>query len=207
MKKILFLILHTDKQSDRYINLTTTWLNGQDFLFYSDNEDLDKKIIKVTDDNSYRSNEIKFVNIVKQLPQEYLNYEWYYFVDNDTFVNTKVLYDTLDNLNVHNTHGQIINSWPKDKSMSYLSGGAGKLIHHTLIPHMRENLKSYDTGFADVTFGCYMKEFSIKCSDNGLFFSQPPKFYNFSELDIKKSISFHYIKSYDEMNYLFNLCN
>ena len=86
MKKILYLILHTEKHSDRWSNLTQTWLKGRDYLFYSDHQDDSKNIIKVTSDNTYHSNEPKFVNVITLLPENYMNYEWYFFGDNDTWV-------------------------------------------------------------------------------------------------------------------------
>ena len=45
MKKILYLLLHTQKHGDRYNNCVNTWLQGQDYLFYSDHEELEKNII------------------------------------------------------------------------------------------------------------------------------------------------------------------
>jgi hypothetical protein len=206
MKKILYLILHTNKQSDRYYHLVDTWLSGKDFIFYSDHEDLDNNIIKVTDNDSYHSNEPKFVSVVNNLPEKYLDYEWYFFVDNDTFVNTKKLESMLDTFDTNVLHGQRIYCWPKDKSMPYLSGGAGMLVHHTKYQHMRENFRNYSTGYSDVSLGYYMKEYGIECVDDGVFWSQPPSFYNIELTDVKNYISFHYIKDKQEMVRLYKSC-
>lgn len=206
MKKVLYIILHTKKHESRFNNLVNTWLQGQDYVFYSDHEDLENNIIKVTDDDSYHSNEPKFISVVNTLPEEYLNYEWYFFVDNDTFVNTKKLESILDSLNPKVLHGQKIYSWARDKSMPYLSGGAGILVHHTMYPHMRENLRNYGTGYSDVSLGCYMKEYRIECVDDGLFWSQPPSHWRINMSEINHHVSFHYIQKYDEMMEMYNIC-
>ena len=206
MKKVLYIILHTKKHESRFNNLVNTWLQGQDYVFYSDHEDLENNIIKVTDDDSYHSNEPKFISVVNTLPEEYLNYEWYFFVDNDTFVNTKKLESILDSLNPKVLHGQKIYSWSRDKSMPYLSGGAGILVHHTMYPHMRENLRNYGTGYSDVSLGCYMKEYGIECVDDGLCWSQPPSHWRINMSEINHHVSFHYIQKYDEMMEMYNIC-
>jgi len=194
MKKILYLILHTKNHENRWSNLTDTWLKNKDYLFYSDHEDLKKNIIKVTSDNSYHSNEPKFVNIVTLLPEKYMNYEWYFFADNDTWVNTNKLESLLDTLDVNLFHGQKIFCWPNDRSLGYLAGGAGMLIHNLRFRHLRDNFKNYRTGYSDVSLGFYMRENRIECGDNELFKSQPPEHYNISEENIPNYISFHYIK-------------
>ena len=50
-----------------------------------------KKIIKVSDDFTYSSNEPKHVNVIKYLIENDYQYEWFFFCDDDTFVNTKNL--------------------------------------------------------------------------------------------------------------------
>ena len=75
----------------RYINVTETWGKNVDFFFYSDHEDFDKKIIKVSDRTDYQSNEEKHINIIQYVADNIKGYDWYFFCDDDTFVNTKKL--------------------------------------------------------------------------------------------------------------------
>lgn len=206
MKKILYLLLHTQKHGDRYNNCVNTWLQGQDYLFYSDHEDLEKNIIKVSNRNDYGSNEEKFVNVVKTLPEEYLDYEWYYFGDNDTFVNTKKLESILDTLDTNKFHGQKICCWSGDKDMWYLSGGAGKLVSHQNYIEMRDKIEIRETGLADVCMGKYMKENGKEMEGSELFKSQPPHHYDLNFTDAKDYVSFHYIKSMEDMNNLYENC-
>jgi len=206
MKKILYLILHTNKQSDRYNHLVDTWLIGKDFIFYSDHEDLEKNVIKVSNDDTYKSNEEKFVNVVRNLPESYLNYEWYFFVDNDTFVNTKKLESILDELDPENFYGQKIASWGKDKSLEYLSGGAGKLVSNQNLKQMSNLIEHKHTTYADVCMGLYMRENNKNSVHIDYFRSQPPGFYNINITDVKNYISFHYIKDKEEMVQLYKSC-
>ena len=70
----------------------------------------------------------------------------------------------------------------------------------------KSNIKNYNTTFADVTMGLSLRDNNIEIENFDLFKSQPPKYYNISEDEIKNYISFHYIKSYHEMNKLYQLC-
>ena len=206
MKKILYLLLHTQKHANRYDNCINTWLQGQDYLFYSDHEDLEKNILKVTDRNDYESNEEKFVNVVKTLPEEYFNYEWYFFVDSDTFVNTKKLVSILDTLDTNKFYGQKLCHWPGDEDMDFLSGGAGKLVSHVNFMEMREKIEIKGTGLADVCMGIYMKENNKIMEHSPLFKSQPPHHYKLESKDSKDYISFHHIKNFEEMKSLYMNC-
>jgi len=206
VKKILYLILHTEKHSDRWSNLTQTWLKGRDYLFYSDHQDDSKNILKVTSDNTYHSNEPKFVNVVTLLPEKYMDYEWYFFVDNDTWVNSNKLEPLLDSFDTNVLHGSKIYCWPHDKTLGYLSGGAGILIHNSKFKHLRDNFKNYKTGYSDVSLGYYMRDYNVECVDNELFKSQSPSHYEISEKNIPNYITFHYIKDRNTQLKYTNLC-
>ncbi len=169
-------------------------MQGRDYVFYSDHQDDKKNIIKVSSDNTYHSNEPKFVNVITLLPETYMDYEWYFFGDNDTWVNTEKLESELDGFDTNVLHGSKIYCWPHDKTLGYLSGGAGILIHNSKFKHLRDNFKNYKTGYSDVSLGYYMKEYNVECIDNELFKSQAPSHYEILEENIPNYISFHYIK-------------
>ena len=65
MKKILYVILHGSINKERFYNIKETWGSNVDTLFYSDYEELDKNIIKVSNRNDYHSNEEKHINVLK----------------------------------------------------------------------------------------------------------------------------------------------
>ncbi len=202
MKKILYVILHGSINKERYDNVKETWGNNVDTLFYSDYEELNKNIIKVSDRNDYHSNEEKHINVLKYVNDNIKDYEWFFFCDDDTFVNTKKLESNLETFNKISVNGSVINCWPSDYNLNYCSGGAGYLIHHELLNIITKNIKILNTGYSDVTLGLHLKDLNIEVIDSDLFKSQPPESFNYSDCDIKNRISFHYIKTKEEMNSL-----
>jgi hypothetical protein len=67
MKKILYVILHTCTRPDRHDGIVNSWGKDVDYIFYADCDNEEKKIIKVSDDSSYSSNEPKHINVIKYL--------------------------------------------------------------------------------------------------------------------------------------------
>jgi hypothetical protein len=205
--KILYVIMHTQNQSGRYDNVMETWGKDVDCIFYSDHEDLDKNIIKTSNDSSYRSNEEKFCNIVNMIPEKYQDYDWFLFCDNDTFVNTKLLQKEVSNFDVDFVYGQVLNTYHPDPELFYVSGGAGKLVSYKVLQLIKNNVTNKRTKYADVSFGYTLKELGIQIKDNQLFKSQPPHFYEISDNDVPNFITFHYIKTTDLMYKLYQLAN
>jgi hypothetical protein len=205
--KILYVIMHTQNQSDRYDNVMNTWGKDVDCIFYSDHEDLDRNIIKSSDDNSYKSNEEKFCNILSLIPEKYKNYDWFLFCDNDTFVNTKLMSEKISDFDENIVYGQELNTYHSDKSLYYVSGGAGKLISNKILQLIKGNVPNRKTTYADVTLGYALRELNIPIQDYPLFKSQPPEFYKINDSDVQNFITFHYIKTTELMKRLYNLTN
>lgn len=201
MKTILYVILHGSINKNRYNNIKETWGNNIDTLFYSDYEELDKNIIKVSNNNDYNSNEEKHINALKYTSNN-THYEWYFFCDDDTFVNTKKLETSLETFNKNTVNGLVCNCWQPDRNLYYCSGGAGYLIHHKLLNTIAQNIQILNTGFSDVTLGIHLKNSNIGTTNYDLFRSQPPAAFNYNNSDIKNYISFHYIKTKEEINLL-----
>lgn len=202
--KILALILHGQKSSQRFENISKTWGQEIDFLFYSDHNSF--KTIKVTDRNDYASAELKQINIINDLPKEYLDYDWYLFCDDDTFINTKLLLFTIDSFNPEEVTGQLIQCWQPDQTLCYLSGGAGFLMSNKILKSIKGRIPNYNSGYSDVTMGLFYRENNIKIKHSELFMSQNPEFYNVSDNNISKFISFHYIKDYETMRKMHEIC-
>lgn len=202
--KILALILHGQKSSQRFENISKTWGQEIDFLFYSDHNSF--KTIKVTDRNDYASAEIKQINIINDLPKEHLDYDWYLFCDDDTFINTKLLLSTIDSFSPEEITGQLIQCWQPDPTLCYLSGGAGFLMSNKILKSIKGRIPNYNSGYSDVTMGLFYRENNIKIKHSELFMSQNPEFYNVSDNNISKFISFHYIKDYETMRKMHEIC-
>jgi hypothetical protein len=207
MKKILYVILHTCTRPERYEAVVNTWGKDVDFIFYADCDDEEKKIIKVSDDTSYSSNEAKHVNVIKYLFDNDYQYEWFFFCDDDTFVNTKKLEENLNNFDKEKIIGQKLKgTWPTDTNLEYCSGGAGYLINKNILEKIAPMITIKDTGYSDVTLGLSIIELGLKVVNqipklvtqiehNEKFNGQSPTYYNIDISSIKDVFTYHYIDS------------
>lgn len=215
MNKILYCILHTQNQNDRVDNILDTWGKSRDVMFYSDEENLEKNIRKVSDRSDYDSAKEKQINVFKILSP--LNYEWYFFCDNDTFVNVKLLESKLDTFDKNLVHCQVLDCFPQDPTLRFPSGGAGFLIHRDVVAKLVDSMRDitdFSQNFSDVTIGLNLRDIGVGVSDPKLFFSQRPEFYNdngywnliIGDEDMHKYITFHYISEKPLMERYHSLC-
>ena len=102
-------------------------------------------------------------------------------------------------------HGQIINCWPVDRTLYYPSGGAGYLLSNNILKQLSKAVFN-QTIYGDVSVGINIRNMNIKIHNSDLFHSQNQKYYNIADENIKDNITFHYIKTYDDMTNLYNLC-
>lgn len=207
MKKILYCILHGSMNPDRYFNVKETWGKNVDCLFYSDHEDKEKNIVKISNRKDYHSNEEKHINSLKYINENHTEYQWYFFCDDDTYVDVLKLEKLLDSLDTETVYGSVIHSWSQDKTLGYCSGGAGYLIPKKILNDISSKIRVLNTGYSDVTLGLFLRESKIKVENSELFNSQPPEFYSIMEDDLPKYITFHYIKTKDKMSYLHSINN
>ena len=196
MKKILYVILHTCTRPDRYDGIVNSWGKDVDYIFYADCDNEEKKIIKVSNDSTYSSNEPQHINVIKYLIENDYQYEWFFFCDDDTFVNTKRLESNLENFDSNKINGHVLSgTWKKDWTLSYCSGGAGYLIHKTLLTKISETIKTTDSGYSDVSLGICVSDLNIEYNHNEDFRSQSPDYYKVDKSLIKDIFTFHYIGS------------
>lgn len=207
MKKILYVILHTCTRPDRHEGIVNSWGKDVDYLFYSDCTDPDKKILQVSTDNTYSSNEPKHVSVIKHIIENDFQYEWFFFCDDDTFVNTKKVENEFHIFDETKINGSVLDgTWEKDRTLKYCSGGAGYLIKKELLSKISESIKSGSSGYSDVTLGLCAKELGIEFSNIEGFNSQNPKFYTRENETIKDMFTYHYINS-DLMVDMYNIIN
>jgi hypothetical protein len=194
-------ILTTHKNKNRQEVILDTWLKGRNnYIFYTDKNTGVGNQVEVDPDDTYFSNGKK--NLAELLrvyhTEHYKNVDWMLFCDDDTCVNVSKLEETLPTLNQSKMHGSMLKgTWPQDKGLEYLSGGAGYLISSKLIedkgvPQLDYLKKSY---YSDVCVGLWARDNDIEIVDVKGFYSQDPSFYNLKDEDIKHSYTFHYIKT------------
>lgn len=201
---VLCCILHTIKQKDRVDNISNTWGQHIPYIFYADYADADHKVVKISDKTDYTSGEEKQVNIINYLTSntEYSCYNWYFFCDNDTFINHINFYQLVNKIiDTNIVYGLVATSWPIDPDLRYCGGGAGFLVHKTILQKLSSKIKLCNTGYSDVTMGLCMRDLKIPiCHIYGLNSFSPDK-YNLS--NINDEITFHYIKDNKLMSELY----
>ena len=205
MKKILYCVLHSENNHDRYQNVMSTWGKEANVLFLSDHEDKEKKIIKVSNNKSYESGQEKQINGFNFLNSSELKYDFYFFCDDDCFVNTKLMDQFISNCDTNHVWGQVCNCWDGDRSLHYALGGAGILFSKEMMSLIGGNLQQKGVIWGDVSLGINLRHRNIQISHSDLFKSQPPSHYKINDTEIKNYITFHYIKTRDEMEKLYNL--
>lgn len=223
MEKILFAIKTTQKYETRVNALFDTWLSTvDDYIFYSEHEDLDKNIIKVCDDGSYGGLEIKGLNFFNMLSeietedgQKILDYyDWIFFVDDDTFVNQKKLKEFIKTCDPTKAYGEIFTHETHPSNPLYLnpqfnklttwySGGAGLLISTNSLKKV-EYYENYNSRHDDVSIGINLINNGIKLVNSELFRSQPPEFWGDSDEDVNVKITYHHIDE-NKMYQLYSL--
>ena len=153
---------------DSYMKRTKEFSNI-DILFYSDDEDFDTNTIKmdVPLEMHYRDNEIKTIGAINLIQKKYHNvYDWFLFVDDDTFINIPLLDKTINSFNEHFIYGRELTG--SYGALRYLSGGGGFLIPNTIIDRLF-GMMHYHTGFSDVNVGKNIEEQHLSIIHNDLF--------------------------------------
>lgn len=221
MSKILYAIKTTEKYSERIKSLFDTWMNGiDDYIIYSDHEDVSKNIIKVCEDSSYGGLEdkgINFFNLVKDIDTEdnipmLEYYDWLFLVDDDTFVNVKKLEEFVSENKKEAAYGYVFSyqthsdnpmfaSPSFSKNTKWYSGGAGLLIHTNAFKKVDSFVK-YNTRHDDVTIGLNFERCGVELIHDDGFHSEAPEFYGHDYSSVHENITYHHI-DVDKMKKLY----
>ncbi len=184
----------------KYVMENSLWsVNPEDVYVLSANSKSPNIYGWNTPDN-YEGCPLKYVRF---LQNKLIDYDWYYFMDDDTFMYVDRLHAFLQKYNEKESYyiGNICKhiSYPV-----YMSGGAGFLLSKPLYMALVEYVKSRsDTElllsiYGDLCMGHWLTNVSQKCIvDISLFNPYMHK----TEDELKNCISFHYLKT--EENYKF----
>ena len=224
--KIKFLILTCRKNLEtKAKSILDTWGVGQEIVFLSDYGNNHNTVsFQIPPDYAYMS--MRYSNYIKSLTD--LGSDWYFFCDDDTFVNTSNLENLLLNFNSNepfyigkkllltekcldsegNYTGFPIHSLKGDRAtlpLNYTSGGAGFALSNSSISMLKNYLNlckdtpySYNT---DVTMGLWMRNCGVALTDNDGFNTNTPINHNHKKDKIKKSLTYHYLNT-QEMYYI-----
>lgn len=213
---VFSLIMTTHHNFNRIDSIKNTWGKHINHLFYGDYEDLNKNIIKVSNDDTYHSNEEKQINCLNIFKKSYVSildsYEWILLSDDDTFINYKLIFQMMKDFDEDKIYGYVLNNTtdsdnPIRKNInipfnfSYIAGGNGCFISTKLIKKI--NLfKNYKLGYSDISLGFNFIHNNIKLHhvDNCCrYYSKLDSLYDMSNL-----YSVHYVTNDDSMMSLYN---
>jgi len=204
MANITFFVITTQKNGERRRCIVETWGRRVENLnFYSDHHSNVDRCIKVSEDTTYKSGMEKQIAVLNLLGRIGIDADrWYFFCDDDTYVNTDGINNyvgTADKSFVHCNRlilGECIAGLEKFVgSLEYPSGGAGFLVHGSLLSLLIP-FAYKPTVYGDVAFGLNLlsKNSSRQWyKDPGRFFSQSPETCG-HDVPLKGALSYHYIK-------------
>lgn len=177
---------------------------GVDLIFYSDHEDVANNIIKLDCEFVYskRDNEIKTLTAFNLIKDRFHHkYDWYFFVDDDTFINIPLLMEKVEEFDEDYPYGKDIRGcWG---GLPYASGGAGFLVPDKMV-HKMFDLKNFNSAFNDVSIGYNMQERGIVFKDSDYFDTDNPHKrgnHGNTKNELMTHITFHY--SHPDMMELF----
>ena len=201
--KTLFAILSTDKYKDtRQKALKRSWLISQDYFFASDKTDEDQ--VKLSDKTDHSSAEEKQLNSLTYIVNHgLLNYDHFFFCDDDTSVNIS-LWNKLSHTFLGKNIGWIISPesdprnpiWQRVRNFKYFSGGAGFVLTRNAVLAMAEFVPHYKerTKYGDISIGNIIQRLGIPIEHCELFHMDVPSVYGHNNTDIKTNLTYHYVK-------------
>jgi hypothetical protein len=201
MNDLIFCIITCKNFKARQEALKETWLKNQKYIFLSDEEKEDS--LNITEIQGHASGEIKQLDSFKHIKNKKLDYNWYFFCDDDTFVNVKNLRELIFKLSPFLSYGNILSferdplnpCWNKyGTNLRYLSGGSGFFISNSTLNILANKDMSPQSGYGDLTLGLYMKKFMLDINHIDGLYKDKPEAFNHSLEQIKNAYTYHYIK-------------
>jgi len=136
-----------------------------------------------------------------------IDYDWYCFIDDDTFINTNNLNEYLKKIDSNKTLyiGRLCLNY---STPFYMSGGAGFILSKKTYVDLLQYIKNTDkidllqSIYGDLLVGLWITKIKdVEYINNDNF---NPTIHNKSS-DLNEFISFHYLKTFEEFEFYYNL--
>ena len=178
-------------------------VNGKDVYFLSCKNSGESVYGWDTPDN-YDSCPLKYIRFFKNMT---LNYDWYFFIDDDTFINVDNLHNLLQTYDKEEPYyiGRLCTNY---NPPFHMSGGAGFLLSRSLYLSLIEYIRNTPENKlmvsinGDLSLAIWLKNINNKKVINNNNF-HPTK--HTADTDLTNFISFHYLKSLDDFLFYYNL--
>lgn len=191
---------------EKYLNTRAKWLlenclykvDKKDIYFLS-YESKEPNIYGWNTPDNYEGCPIKYIKFFQNMT---LDYDWYFFMDDDTFIFTDRLNEFISKFD-KNEPLYIGNRCENYSFPIYMSGGAGflltKSLYISLIEFIRKNpenelLKSI---YGDLSIGLWLTNLNKKVIEINTFNKTLHK----NEDELNACISFHYLKNEDDYKF------
>jgi hypothetical protein len=195
--KVQFNILASQHLIHRIDTILSTWGKDlTDIIFYSDYEDKNKNVIKTTislNTGQYDSCPEKLYNRLRQIKENNI-YDWYVFVDDDTFAHTSNINNFLNTAKKDESYGSPAN-W------GYPQGGAGFILsNETIDKIVLKDLLYYEpTRFSDEFIGFIFKDNNLNWTWIDGMYHNPALTSDIS----KRALTLHPLKDKQQMLLLY----
>lgn len=219
LNKTLVVVLTCDLYlNTRVKSIQNSWGKKLNTIFLTDSENTQKDIIGYNTPKNYDGIQDKYLNFFNKYNFE--NYDYYFFVDDDTFINTKNL-ESLALPSPENNFAYIrklvLNADGTDKDGNYTgypmyklrglninlplihpSGGAGYILSKKTVLEIKKYLKFAGntvslSGHSDVTLGFWLRNVGAKLIfSEDLWWEKPDQCKPFG-FDEKTFLTLHYV--------------
>jgi|688.fasta_scaffold35107_6 hypothetical protein len=209
-KKICYIVL----TCEAYINTRVKWqnetffknVNDTDIYFLSCKNHENKNIYGWNTADNYESCPTKYVQFLKNMT---LQYDWYCFIDDDTFININNLHNLLESYDCNEKLyiGRLCMNYSPP---FYMSGGAGFILSKSLYFSLITYIRDRDTNdndllqsiYGDLSVGLWIKNIdNVVMIDNTKLHSSLHK----EEDNLQEFISFHFLKCFKDFEFYNNL--
>jgi hypothetical protein len=156
--------------------------------------------------DNYESLPLKFIDFFKNIT---LDYDWYFLIDDDTYVYTDRLkdllstYSTTDSLSI----GYILNHLEATEWGLYHSGGGGTVVSRALYDKLCHFVRTspwpmvHRHWCADICLGLWIKAVSGELLHHPTFHHEN---YNPSTDDCSTAVTFHHLKTWSDFERLYS---
>jgi len=171
------------------------------------------KIIKASNSDDYNSNVAKIMFALKHLQTNEGVYDWYFFLDDDSYLNYKNLVLELKGHSPEDCFimGRELNeehkTWKQEPELRYCSGGAGIVMNRLTLEKLKfpDDPSANGMHFGDVAVGRVARDSGVTIKHNGLFHGNASKILGHDDKTIRKQITYHKLATSESMNELHNI--